>query len=128
MCERADILLKSVLEFLKIFTLVSFKMIWGWQVFLYSSLQNAKFHLWEKISHFTKKHNFKKGWNQQPSMHQCIQVVQLADTASVLPVFKLNITKKSSKIGLDITILVSCVKCHLWFFYLQWRMLPKMLL
>lgn len=34
-----------------------------------------------------------------------IQVVQLAYIASVLPVFKLNITKKSSKIGLDLTIL-----------------------
>lgn len=48
-----------------------------------------------------------------------IQVVQLEYTGSALPVFKLNITKKSFKIGLDITILVSCVKCHLGYFYLQ---------
>lgn len=36
-----------------------------------------------------------------------IQFVQLACIASVLPVFKLHITKKSSKIGLDTTILVA---------------------
>lgn len=36
-----------------------------------------------------------------------IQVVQLMYIASVLPVFKLNITKKAFKIGLDITILVA---------------------
>lgn len=106
-------------------------MIWGWQAFSYSSLQNAKFHRWEKISHFTKKHNFLKKveMNSLPrTTAYNIQVAQLAYIASVLPVLKLNITKKIFSNRTRYNNTCSCVKCHLRFFDWQWRMLPKMFL
>lgn len=53
----------------------------------------------EKISHLTKKHNFQKvEMNSLPHTNaDHIQVGQLAYIASVLPVFKLNITKNLLK-------------------------------